>query len=714
MSQPETKKEKYFDRELSWIDFNARVLAEAMDTSNPLLERLKFTGIVSANFDEFFMVRVASLPDTSPVLQDVYAKSFALMERQREDFGKSLAPDMEKAGLVRIRPHALTERQLEYLKTLLHQELMPLLTPIAIRDENTLPSLVNMSIYCVFQLTDPAVKDSRHYAVVEMPRNYARVIALASETGYAFILLEDVVALFAKELFPGYEILQHGFIRLTRAAELSLNEEKDEDFAKVMTEALRSRRRSYIVRLEVSAPEDMTEYLKEQLKLPDHKVYRTGAWIDLKSISQLSFQPIFENLKRPAWVPKPCQDFLENPDLWALLKERDVMVHHPYESFDAFLHFLNEAAKDPDVLAIKQTLYRAAEPSAVISCLERALENGKQVTVLVELKARFDEQRNIEWARRLVNAGATVLYGVAGLKTHAKACLVVRREVEGIKRYLHLSTGNYNEKTARLYTDIGLFTGNDALSGDVAAFFNVITGFSHPVGFSKIDIAPYTLRKKIERLILRESMRSQKERPGLIMAKMNSLVDPEVIDALYHASQAGVQIKLNVRGICRLKPGVKGLSENIEVVSIVDMFLEHSRIFYFSNDGDEEVYLSSADWMPRNFDRRLELLFPVEDKKIKKNLSDLLRLYFKENVKAWHLQPDGEWKKNEGDKEKRFRIQDYLCKKAQQAAESAPRAVTVRELKPQKPKADEPEAPVPAPAKKSQHSSRDIRIIPPS
>lgn len=709
----ETRKDRYFDREMSWIDFNARVLHEAMDPSNPLMERLKFTGIVSSNFDEFFMVRIASLADTDPMLKEVYSRAFQLCDLQRDDFEKVLAPELEKAGLVRVRPQHLTERQREYLNNLLHQELMPLLTPIAIRDENTLQSLVNMSLYRIFQLTDPKVSGSLHYAVVEMPKSYSRIISLGSESGYAFILLEDVVSLFARELFPGYQILQQGSIRITRAADLSLDEEKDEDFAKVMSEALRLRRASYITRLEVSAPDELAAFLKEQLKTPDHKIYRTGEWIDLKSISQMAFQPIFENLKRPAWVPKPVQDFEEAEDVWTLLKERDVMVHQPYESFDAFLHFLNEAARDPDVLAIKQTLYRAAQPSSVVSCLERALENGKQVTVLVELKARFDEQRNIEWARRLVNAGATVLYGVAGLKTHAKACLVVRREIEGIKRYLHLSTGNYNEKTARLYTDIGLFTSNDAMSADVASFFNVITGFSHPVGFSKIEIAPYGLRKKIERLILRESMRSNKDRPGMIIAKMNSLVDQEVIEALYHASQAGVEIKLNVRGVCRLKPGVKGLSENIEVVSIVDMFLEHSRIFYFLNDGDEEVYLSSADWMPRNFDRRLELLFPVEDKKIKKNLVDLLKLYFKDNIKSWRLGPDGGWTKTEvSDKEKRFRVQEYLMKKTQQAAEAAPKSVNVRELKPQKPKMDLGNTEVKS-MKKHLPSHRDIKIIPP-
>lgn len=709
----EDKKNRYFDRELSWIDFNTRVLAESEDTANPLLERLKFTGIVSSNFDEFFMVRAASLAESDPILREVYTHAFQLSDRQTQGFEKSLALELEKAGISRVSPAKLTERQREYLNTLLHQELMPLLTPIAVRGDETLGSLVNMSLYRVFQLIDPKAPGALHHAVVEIPKSYSRIISLGSESGYAFILLEDVVSLFAGELFPGYQIVQQGSLRITRAAELSLDEEKDEDFAKMMSEALRTRRASFITRLEISAADDLVSFVKSRLKIPDYKIYRAGAWIDLKSVSQLAFQPMFENLKRPAWTPQPLRDFEETDDLWTLLKTRDVAVHHPYESFDAFLHFLGEAARDPDVLAIKQTLYRAAHPSAVVSCLERALENGKQVTVLVELKARFDEQRNIEWARRLVNAGATVLYGVAGLKTHAKVCLVVRREIEGIKRYLHLSTGNYNEKTARLYTDVGLFTSDDALSADAAAFFNVITGYSHPVGFSKIEIAPYGMRKKIERLILRESMRTNKERPGMILAKMNSLVDQETIDALYHASQAGVQIKLNVRGVCRLRPGVKGLSETIEVVSIVDMFLEHSRMFYFLNDGDEELYLSSADWMPRNFDRRLELLFPIEDKKIKKNLTDLLKLYFKDNVKAWRLGADGVWSKIEAEKEKRFRVQEYLCRKTLQSAENSPKTVVVRELKPQKPKDEAPDQLRNQP-RRTPSSHRDIRIIPPS
>ncbi len=400
---------------------------------------------------------------------------------------------------------------------------------------------------------------------------------------------------------------------------------------------------------------------------------------------ELVHQPRFENLRRPAWVPKPNPEFEQAADLWALIRERDRMVHHPYESFDSVLRFLSEAASDPDVLAIKQTLYRTDRNSLVIKSLEKAAENGKQVTVLLELKARFDEERNIEWARRLENAGASVLYGVAGLKTHAKACLVVRREIEGIRRYVHLATGNYNEKTAELYSDIGFFSANEALTADIAQFFNVITGFSHPSSFNKIEISPQGLRRRLKRLILREGMRSHKNKPGLILAKMNSLVDAEIIEALYRASQQGVQIRLNVRGICCLRPGVKGLSETIEVTSIVDLFLEHSRLFYFQNGGDEEVYFSSADWMPRNLDRRLEILCPVDDAKRKAEVLEILKLYYKDNVKSWTLEPDGSYRKNVPGSEKSFRVQEYLCRKAEEG-QAAGQKRPEQELIPQKPK----------------------------
>ncbi len=677
--------EKYFDRELSWIRFNARVLAEGMDPSNPALERLKFLGIVSSNFDEFFMVRVASLPETDPRLPEIYRQAFDLIRKQHLSFKELLASGLAEAGIVRVLPPNLDEKQFAYVKNLFTKELLPLLTPLAIHDEQPFPNLSNLTLYRVFEVGESSNPAILHHALVEIPKNYPRMISLPSGSAHAFILIEDVIGLFARELFSGFMVGQQGLLRVTRCAEFTIDEERDEDLAKIMSEALRSRRESPVVRLEIDAPKDVAERFKKKMGLEEHMIFRGEGELDLKSISQLAFQPGFEKFKRPAWTPRPVAEVEEARDLWGLLKEKDLLVHYPYDSFGAFLRFLTTAAEDPDVLAIKQTLYRIGRNSAVINILEKAVEKGKQVTVLLELKARFDEELNIEEARRLERAGATVLYGVVGLKTHAKACLVIRREAEGIKRYLHLGTGNYNEKTAQVYSDLNLFTSNDEFTRDAGSFFNVMTGFSSPGHFSKLEMAPHGLRRRLLRLILRESVQSAPERPGLIMAKMNSLVDKEIIEALYRASQKGVRIKLNVRGICCLRPGIKGLSENIEVVSVVDMFLEHSRLFYFFNGGEEEVYLSSADWMPRNLDRRLELMFPVEDRKNKKELLQLLSLYFKDNNKAWTLSPDGEYQKKEAGPDKKFRVQEYLCQKALDSESLSKKKISI-EVIPQKPK----------------------------
>ena len=385
------------------------------------------------------------------------------------------------------------------------------------------------------------------------------------------------------------------------------------------------------------------------------------------------------------WEPRAVPDLERAADVWELLREKSVMLFHPYESFEGVIRFLQAAAEDPDVLAIKQTLYRTDRDSPILKALERAAENGKRVTALIELKARFDEANNIEWAKRLMNAGASVLYGVAGFKTHAKACLVIRREPEGIRRYVHLGTGNYNSQTSRIYSDIGLLSADDALTADVSAFFNMITGISQPIAWQKIEVAPYGLRQKLLRLIRREALRAETNKPRLIRAKMNSLVDADLINALYQASAAGVQIQLNVRGICCLRPGVKGLSETIQVVSIVDQFLEHSRIFHFGDGGADDVYLASADWMPRNLDRRLELMFPIEDPANKKQVLDTLDLYFKDNVKAWSLGPEGHYQRLDAGGKKKIRAQDVLCERAVEAEAHFLKSLP-RELKPQKPK----------------------------
>lgn len=678
----------FFKRDLSWLEFNRRVLAEAMDDTNPLLERLKFLGIVSSNFDEFFMVRIASLyTDESEsgreLLHQVRSRAYEIIREQNEFFKNQLLPSLEAAGIKRLQPSMLEEKHRQYLRNFFEKELYPLLTPIAIHENKPMPNLKGLGLYRIVLLQKAGVK-AQELAVIEVPKKLPRMISLpGTGEGFSFVLLEDVIAMFAAELFSGYEILEQGLMRLTRAAELSIDEEKEEDFAKIMSEALRERNQSDIMRLEIDASQKIISRLVPKLDVSETEICFVSMWIDLKGISQLAFQPSFPDLKRPVWNPKTSPDFENADDVWKLLRSKDVILNHPYDSYDPVIQMISEAAQDPDVLAIKQTLYRT-DGASLITALERAAGRGKQVTVLVELKARFDEEKNIEWAKRLESAGALVLYGVAGLKTHAKLCLIVRREPEGIKRYLHLGTGNYNEKTARLYSDISFFTSQDALTQDATALFNVITGFSQPTELSKMDYAPFGLRRKLLKLIEREMLRTSKDRPGKIMAKMNSLVDPEIIQALYNASQAGVDIQLSVRGICCLRPGVKGLSENIQVAGIIDMFLEHSRIFYFQNGGDDEVYLSSADWMPRNIDRRIEIIFPVDTQPAKNELIDILKSYFKDNTKTWVLQPDGSYLKKEG-KEKKFRVQEFFCKKASEK-ELLVAKRTLKEIKPQRPK----------------------------
>jgi len=673
VSAPE---ENFFDRELSLLEFQGRVLAEGMDPANPLLERLKFVGIVSSNMDEFFMNRLPRLDPDAPVSAAIRQKAQELMTTQWRYFTATMAPELEAADIKRVLPGLQDERQAAYLDHFFTKELLPILTPIALAPEREVPTLTSLGLYLVAAVTEARGKFPAKYALVEIPQNLPRLVSLPAGTGYRYMLIEDVLRMHAGALFKGFELAATGLMRPTRGAVLPLDEERDEDFMKLMSEALKARRSNPVVRLEISAPSAMTAFLRDRLDLGAAEVYEYADWLDLKGISQFAFQAGFKEFKRPSWEPRPADEFERADDLFKLLREKDVLVHHPYESFDCVARFLREAAADPDVLAIKQTLYRAGRHSSIINSLEAAAEAGKRVTVLVELKARFDEENNIEWAKRLEAAGASVIYGVAGLKTHAKAVLVVRREPDGIRRYVHLATGNYNEKTARLYCDLGLFTSREEFASDISAFFNMITGYSQPADWAKVDVAPYGLRRRLLRLIAREAMTSTKARPGLITAKMNSLVDSELIEALYAASKAGVQIRLNVRGICRLRPGVKDLSENIEVISVVDMFLEHARVFHFGNRGEDEVYLSSADWMPRNLDRRVELMFPVEDKENKKEIIELLKLYFRDNEKAWRLQPDGSYKKVAGDAKKRFRVQEYLCRaaaeKAKLLAKSAP------------------------------------------
>ena len=673
--------EKLFNRETSLLEFNARVLAEGMDPDNPLLERLKFIGIVSSNLDEFFQVRAPRLGDDATG-EAVRKKARQLIDSQYSYFVKAMVPELAAEGIVRVEPPALTERQYQHVHRLFHEELFPVLTPIALRDDAPPPALTNLRLYFSAMLRKPGETEPV-LAVAEVPGNFPRMIALPSEKGYQFLLAGDLVSMFAEDLFPGCSVIEKGLFRLTRAADLSLNEEEDEDFLKTMEEAVRQRRTGRISRIEMSCPDTLFAALAKKLDLKGAEIYQNMSWLNLKNISQFAFQPGYDNLKRPQWEPKAVSELDNADDIFEEIKKKDSLLHVPYESFAPVIRLITDAASDHGVMAIKMTLYRAGANSAIVNALERAALNGKQVTVLVELKARFDEENNIGWARRLESAGATVLYGLRGLKTHAKALLIVRREAEGIRRYCHLGTGNYNEKTARLYSDLSLFTAREDIANDMSAFFNMITGYSQPLQWRKVETAPFGLRRKILRLIEREALGSTPERPGQINAKMNSLVDQEIIEALYKASRAGVKIRLNVRGICCLRPGLKDLSENIEVVSVVDQFLEHARILHVKNAGEDEVYLSSADWMPRNLDRRIELMFPVEDKENRREIIDLMGLYFKDNEKAWTLHSDGKYRKETPEGKKRFRVQQNLCQKAKDKDKLLSRIVP-QELKPQK------------------------------
>jgi len=510
--------------------------------------------------------------------------------------------------------------------------------------------------------------------VVQVPSRLPRLVRPPGVGGTTYVLLEEIIRAELPSLFPGQAVVESAAFRVARDSELDLDDEGGRDFLVAVEEELRNRRKSRVVRLEIEAGagEALLATLAKRLEVAPDDVYRISGPLDVRAFFPLVDLPALEDLRDPPLKPLQILDPREQEDVFALLDQRDVLVHHPYESFDPVIAFVSKAADDPDVLAIKQTLYRTSGESPVVQALGRAAERGKQVTVLVELMARFDEQSNIRWARSLEESGAHVIYGVRGYKTHAKICLVVRRGRQGIKRYVHLGTGNYNDRTARVYTDFGLMTADPVIGEDASAFFNALTGYSDPPRMKKLVMAPTMLREQTLRLIERERRRAEAGQAGEITAKMNALVDEDIIRALYDASKAGVRIRLNLRGICCLRPGVKGLSETIEVVSIVDRFLEHARIVRFRNGGDEEVYLSSADWMPRNLDRRVELLFPVEAPECRQKVLAALDAMFTDNAKARRLQADGTYKRRRPAKgEEPFRAQLHLYREAQRALERA-------------------------------------------
>ncbi|MFW2490045.1 RNA degradosome polyphosphate kinase [Clostridium chromiireducens] len=654
--------ENFINRELSWLEFNQRVLDEAKDNTNPLLERLKFLAISSSNLDEFFMVRIGSL----------YSQIQAGFE-EREVSGLTPSEQIERI-LNRVRKmvhdqystyehlydhlgskniriftyEMLNEKQLDFVKDYYRNIVYPVLTPMVIDSGRPFPLLLNKTLNIGIMLKANK-SDQEIFATIQVPSVLERLVPIPGGEGENFILLEDVIKNHLCELF-GFKVLTTACYRITKNADLSLNEEGAEDLLETIEESLKQRRWGLAVRLEIEDTSDtrITNKLEQEFEISDNQIFSIKGPIDLTFINKLYSIKGYNELKFEQIKSLPVKE-LQECDIFQAISKKDIFIHHPYESFSLVVKLVQEAAQDEKVLAIKQTLYRVSGNSPIIEALSKAAENGKQVTVLVELKARFDEENNIHWARQLEKAGCHVIYGVIGLKTHSKILLIVRQEKKGIKRYVHLGTGNYNDVTAKFYTDIGLLTAKPEYGEDASVIFNMLSGYFKPENMSKITIAPYGLRKKLEYLVERETEHAKHGKPAKIIAKMNSLIDKKLMIALYKASQAGVKVELIVRGICSLRPGIKGLSDNITVRSIVGRYLEHSRIYYFHNNGNEEIYISSADWMYRNLDKRVETMTIIEDQQIKKELKEMLSLYLKDNVKSRILNSDGSYTKIDSD-----------------------------------------------------------------
>lgn len=676
---------KFLNRELSWLEFNQRVLEEALDLGLPLLERLKFLAITASNLDEFFMVRVGGLQllvesgnvaldpagmTAAEQLAAVLERVHRMVELQYACFAEQLEPALAEAGLRRWKPAEINERQRSLLEQTFESEIYPVLTPQAVTVDE-FPLLVGGTLHACVKLEGDA---GPKFAVIPFGRSTPRFLTLHADRGYSFVLLEDAVKLFAERFFPGVAVLECVPFRIARNADIGIRDDMASDLLAGMQEVLTARKHGDCVRLEVSAEasEETLAFLRSSLGIEDRDVFAVTGPIDLSAFMQLSDLKGFDAQRYEPWPPQASAEIDKKSSLFEIITRQDLLLCHPYESFEPVVRLIEEAAEDPDVLAIKQILYRTSRNSPIVSALAKAARRGKHVTVIVELKARFDEARNIEWAKNLEQNDVQVIYGVRGLKTHAKLCIIVRREPQGIQRYVHFGTGNYNEITARIYSDVSLLTCNEELGADASSFFNAITGYSQLHNFRKIAAAPLGLRDRLLELINAETERRQQGQKAQIVAKFNSLVDPEVINALYAASQAGVKVRLNIRGICCLRPGVPGLSENITVVSIVDRFLEHARILYFHHGGDERVFISSADWMPRNLDRRVELLVPVEHPAAKKRLIEILDTYFQDSTKARQLQPTGEYQRIKATGKRRgFRAQEQLYRAAVQAVTQA-------------------------------------------
>ncbi len=682
------KPEYYENRELSWLKFDHRVLNEARDKTIPLLERLKFVSITSSNLDEFFMVRVASLKDmvhagykktdiagmtAQEQLEAINKDTRALVELQYSTYNRSLVPLLSNHGIEILGTHEeLNQEQAEYVDHYFQENVYPVLTPMAVDASRPFPLIQNKSLNIAALLSKKDEKKGEtEFATVQVPSVLSRIVQIpsAKEGVKTFLLLEQIIERNIQQLFLNYNVLCAYPYRIMRNADLSIDEDEAEDLLQEIQKQLKKRQWGEVIRLEVEEKIDkrLLQILKQDLHIAQEDIFKIGGPLDLTFLMKMYGLEGADDLRYAPYKPQRVPQITPGEDIFAVIRKGDVLLHHPYQTFDPVVDFIRQASVDPNVLAIKQTLYRVSGNSPIIASLAQAAENGKQVSVLVELKARFDEENNIVWAKKLEKAGCHVIYGLVGLKTHSKIALVVRREEDGIRRYVHLGTGNYNDSTAKLYTDLGIFACSEAIGEDATAVFNMLSGYSEPLSWNKLVVAPIWLRKRFLKLIKREMKQAQEGKEAFIKAKMNSLCDRDVIAALYEASAAGVKIELVVRGICCLKTGIPGVSENITVHSIVGNFLEHSRIFWFHNDGQEEIYMGSADWMPRNLDRRVEIMFPVEDERLMDQVRHVLETQLADNTKAHILKPDGTYEKVDKRGKKLVDSQQQFCEEANAA-----------------------------------------------
>lgn len=696
------KPEYYTNRELSWLDFNSRVLYEARDKSLPFLERLKFLSITSSNLDEFFMIRVASLKDMvhakynkkdiagltpSQQLEKIAKNAHELVHLQYTTYNRSLLPVLKQNKVEVITEHEqLTPAQAEAADRYFEENVYPVLTPMAMDSSRPFPLIRNKTLNIGALISKKAEKeqekDQMEFATVQVPSVLPRIIRLPDgEDGQkCVILLEEVIERNISRLFLNYDVVCAHPYRIMRNADLPIDEEDAADLLKEIQKQLKKRQWGEVIRLEIEDKMDpkLLKILKQEFDVKEDDIYRINGPLDLTFLMKLYGMEGMDEYRYKPYQPQPVPGMNEEEDIFTQIRRGDILLHHPYMTFDPVVQFVKHAAVDPDVLAIKQTLYRVSGHSPIVAALAQAAENGKQVSVLVELKARFDEENNIIWAKMLEKAGCHVIYGLLGLKTHSKITLVVRREEDGIRRYVHLGTGNYNDSTAKLYTDCGILTCSEPIGEDATAVFNMLSGYSEPKNWNRLVLAPLWLRDTFMRLIRRETEHARNHEPARIIAKMNSLCDKEIIASLYEASAAGVEIDLVIRGICCLKTGIPGISETIHVRSIVGNFLEHARIFYFRNGGNEEFYMGSADWMPRNLDKRVEIMFPVEDPVLREKVRHILQVQLDDNVKAHILQPSGIYEKIDKRGKVLVNAQETFCEEAISAAKTQAETVSNR------------------------------------